>query len=123
MNKQANRIKKGKCHICNTKLDVQFWGLTQSTQCPKDHISIHYASKDLSNPYDEWVISAVFFKYRLGRKFYDFAFYQMVDKPFMSIRRQGILIASMFMTEYAEKYYGMSDKELKESIEVLETFS
>lgn len=112
---------KNKCHICKNKLEFQYHGISQTTYCPKDHIQIIYHLKDLSDPYGEMEATNLYFKYRLGRKFYDFAFYP--QQNFMSIRRQGSLIISMFMPEYLEKYYKMTDKELQEVVEVLETFS
>lgn len=114
---------KNKCHICKRKLQAQFHGISSVTYCPKDHISIHYNIKDLSDPYSEMEAVSLFFKYKLGRRFYEFAFYPTLKVNFMSIRRQGNLIISMSLNDYISKYHEMSDKELKEAVEILETFS
>lgn len=114
---------KNKCHICKRKLQVQFHGISSVTHCPKDHVSIHYNIKDLSDPYSEMEATSLFLKYKLGRKFYEFAFYPTLKVNFMSIRRHGRLIISMSLKEYTDKYHAMTDAELKEAVEILETFS
>lgn len=119
---KTNQIKN-KCHICKRKLEVQYHGISSVTHCPKDHVNINYHLKDLSDPYSEMEATSLFFKYRLGRRFYEFAFYPTPEQNFMSIRRHGCLIVSMSITEYMSKYYKMSDEELRTAVEILETFS
>lgn len=123
-------FSEDKCRTCQQTLTCQFNGISMTKYCSKDHMSLYYRVVDMSAPVSEWRLINVLFKYRFGRKLYEVQYYpnntslMPYDKGFfISIRRHGVLIMSMFEEEYYKKLHGKTNKEIRDRVELLETFT